>query len=208
MPRGLPVSQPLEYNISQMEGVKQASVTSGNKDVSVQVELEPSYSITSTQICSIISLVAKDRHVPSEHIVIYDNRGLVLSDNIKEQQRNDYADLTEQQRLEQHNFEEVLTKNAQNVLDKELGPGKAVVLVSSNINFTINEPLSIPGRTVVVNTGNKGYAMAPAVEEEKSNIAQSSDNNIASDKKDRDSLSKSKDTEEGLECNCLSPGDY
>jgi len=185
-----PGLSPLEYDISLMEGIKNVSVSSGNKEVSVQVDLEPSYSITSTQICSIIALVSKNMHVPSEHIVIYDNRGLVLSDNIKEQQRNEYADLTEQQRLEQHNFEEVLTKNAQNVLDKELGPGKAVVFVSSNINFTVNEPLSIPGRTVVVNEGDKGYAMAPAVKEEKNNIAAST---IASDKKDRDYVSKSKD---------------
>jgi len=185
-----PGLSPLEYNISLMEGIKNVSVSSGNKEISVQVDLEPSYPVTSAQICSIISLVAKEMHVPSERIVVYDNRGLVLSDNIKEQQRNDYADLTEQQKLEQHNFEEILTRNAQNVLDKELGAGKAVVLINSNINFTVNEPLSIPGRTVVVNEGDKGYAMAPAVEEEKSNIA---DNTIASYKKDRDSSYKSKD---------------
>ncbi|MEQ8190746.1 MAG: zf-HC2 domain-containing protein [Candidatus Eremiobacterota bacterium] len=185
-----PGLSPLEYNISLMEGIKNVSVSSGNKEISVQVDLEPSYSVTSAQICSIIALVAKDMHVTSERIVVYDNRGLVLSDNIKEQQRKDYADLTEQQKLEQHNFEEILTRNAQNVLDKELGAGKAVVFVNSNINFTVNEPLSIPGRTVVVNEGDKGYAMAPALEEEKSNIA---DNTIASDKKDRDSSYKSKD---------------
>ena len=185
-----PGLSPLEYNIAQMDGVRHASVISNNKEISVQVDLEPSYSITSTQICSIMALVAKDMHVSEEHIVIYDNRGLVLSDSIKEQQRHDYANLTEQQRLEQHNFEEVLTKNAQNVLDKELGPGKAVVFVSSNINFTVNEPLSIPGRTVVVNSGDKGYSMAPAVEGEKANIAA---NTIASDKKDRDYFSKSKE---------------
>lgn len=185
-----PGLSPLEYSISQMDGVRIASVISNNKDVSVKVDLDPSYSITSTQICRIIALVSKDLNVPSERIVIYDNRGLVLSDNIKERQKNEYADLTEQQRLEQHNFEEVLTKNAQNVLDKELGPGKAVVFVSSNINFTVNEPLSIPGRTFVVNEGDQGYAMAPALEEEKSNI---STDTIDSDKKDRPSFSKGKD---------------
>jgi flagellar biosynthesis/type III secretory pathway M-ring protein FliF/YscJ len=201
-----PGLSPLEYNISQMEGVRHASVASGNKEISVHVELEPFYSITSTQICSIISLVAKDRHVPSEHIVIYDNRGLVLSDNIHEQQRNDYANLTEQQRLEQHNFEEVLTRNAQNVLDKEIGQGKAVVLVSSNINFTVNEPLSIPGRKVVINSDDKGYALAPSLEEEKSNRTVTDQSNIASDKKDVESLYKSKEQGKDLNVTVYPPG--
>ncbi|HPZ09160.1 MAG TPA: flagellar M-ring protein FliF C-terminal domain-containing protein [Candidatus Eremiobacteraeota bacterium] len=147
------VRKELEDKISFMEGIANASLSSNqSNNVMVKLTINPDYSITSTQVSSIITLVSDNMNVSYNDIVVYDSRGLVLSDNVLSTQKSDYANLMEQQRLEQHNFEEVLTRNAQNVLDKELGPGKSVVQVSSTIDFLVNEPLRVANRNVLSET--------------------------------------------------------
>jgi len=136
----------LEKSISEMYGISGAKVTLSGGEAKVKLYIEPGYTITSTQVSSIISLVSSGREgIAPENVSIYDSRGLVLSDNVLPTQNSQFSQLTVDQRLQQHNFEEVLTQNVQSALDKEFGPGNAVAQVSSSIEFITDEPIVIGG---------------------------------------------------------------
>jgi len=136
----------LEKSISEMYGISGAKVTLSGGEAKVKLYIEPGYTITSTQVSSIISLVSSAREdIGPENVSIYDSRGLVLSDNVLPTQNSQFSQLTVDQRLQQHNFEEVLTQNIQSALDKKFGPGNAVAQVSSNIEFITDEPIVIGG---------------------------------------------------------------
>lgn len=66
------------------------------------------------------------------HVSVVDNHGNVLSGDDTE---NSLADLTSSQLTARSNLEKYLAKKAQDMLEKVLGPGQAVVRVSAEINY-------------------------------------------------------------------------
>ncbi|MEW6042599.1 MAG: zf-HC2 domain-containing protein, partial [Elusimicrobiota bacterium] len=163
----------LENNISSLEGISSGQVAlnrdkSGKLKPSVTVALEPDYFITSTQVSSIMSMVAASAgNISPSDVTVYDEHGLALSDNILTAQRDEFPNLTYDQQIKQHNFEELLTRNAQTVLDEKLGKGKAMVQVSSLVDFIVTEPIAVPGRTLMGNTEVQSYVPSVAIDKDK-----------------------------------------
>ena len=69
--------------------------------------------------------------VPNQ-VSVVDNFGNVLSEN---QEADSIAGLSNNQLTARRNFEQYLTKKAESMLEKVLGPGQAVVRVSAEINW-------------------------------------------------------------------------
>jgi flagellar M-ring protein FliF len=68
----------------------------------------------------------------ANHVTVVDNLGNVLSEN---NDNDSIAGLTTTQLAARKNIEQYLTKKAEGMLDKVLGPGQAVVRVSADIDF-------------------------------------------------------------------------
>ncbi len=66
------------------------------------------------------------------NVSVVDNQGNVLSEN---RENDSIAGLTTTQLTARKNFEQYLSRKAEGMLDKVLGPGQAVVRVAAEINF-------------------------------------------------------------------------
>jgi flagellar M-ring protein FliF len=100
---------------------------------SVFVKVRGNSQLQSQSINSIRFLVANSvEGLKPNHVSIIDNLGNVLAENTDD---DSTTSLTGTQLLAQRNMEQYLAKKAQDMLDKVLGPGQAIVRVSAEINY-------------------------------------------------------------------------
>lgn len=100
---------------------------------SVFVHVRGTSQLQPEAINSIRFLVANSvEGLKPNHVSVVDNMGNVLSENMDD---NSTAGLTGSQLAARRNLEQYLSKKAQDMLEKVLGPGQAVVRVAAEINY-------------------------------------------------------------------------
>jgi flagellar M-ring protein FliF len=100
---------------------------------SVFVHVRGTSQLQSQSINSIRFLVANSvEGLKPNHVSVVDNLGNVLSENTDD---DSLTGLTSTQLVARRNLEQYLAKKAQDMLDKVLGPGQAIVRVSADINY-------------------------------------------------------------------------
>jgi flagellar M-ring protein FliF len=100
---------------------------------SIFVRLKGNTQLSSSAVNSIRFLVANSvEGLQANNVSVVDNQGNVLSEN---QDNDSVAGLSSNQLMARRNFEQYLTKKAEGMLEKVLGPGQAVVRISADINW-------------------------------------------------------------------------
>ena len=100
---------------------------------SVFVRVRGNSQLQPQSINSIRFLVANSvEGLKPNHVTVIDNLGNVLSEN---SDNDSLSGLTSTQLASRRNLEQYLAKKAQDMLEKVLGPGQAVVRVSAEINY-------------------------------------------------------------------------
>jgi len=100
---------------------------------SVFVHVRGNSQLQSQSINSIRFLVANSvEGLKPNHVTVVDNLGNVLSEN---GDNDSLSGLTSTQLAARRNLEQYLAKKAQDMLEKVLGPGQAIVRVSAEINY-------------------------------------------------------------------------
>jgi flagellar M-ring protein FliF len=100
---------------------------------SVIVRVKGQAQLTTSAINSIRFLVANAvEGLQANHVAVIDNHGTVLSEN---SENDSLQGLTSSQLQVRRNLEQYLSKKAEDMLQKVLGPGQAVVRVAADINF-------------------------------------------------------------------------
>jgi flagellar M-ring protein FliF len=100
---------------------------------SVFVHVRGNSQLDPQSINSIRFLVANSvEGLKPNHVSVVDNLGNVLSENTDE---DSLTGLTGTQLVARRNLEQYLAKKAQDMLDKVLGPGQAIVRISAEINY-------------------------------------------------------------------------
>src|SRR6266481_4365237 len=100
---------------------------------SVFVRVKGNAQLPSPSVNSIRFLVANSvEGLQANNVSVVDNQGNVLSEN---QENDSVAGLSGNQLTARRNFEQYLSKKAEGMLEKVLGPGEAVVRVSAEINW-------------------------------------------------------------------------
>ncbi len=100
---------------------------------SIFVRLKGNGQLPPSAVNSIRFLVANSvEGLQANNVSVVDNQGNVLSEN---QDNDSVAGLSGNQLTARRNFEQYLTKKAEGMLEKVLGPGQAVVRVSADINW-------------------------------------------------------------------------
>src|ERR1700722_5072562 len=100
---------------------------------SVFVHVRGNSQLQSQSINSIRFLVANSvEGLKPNHVAVVDNLGNVLSENTDD---DSLTGLTDTQLAARRNLEQYLGKKAQDMLEKVLGPGQAIVRVSADINY-------------------------------------------------------------------------
>ena len=100
---------------------------------SIFVRLRGNSQLSPSAVNSIRFLVANSvEGLQANNVSVVDNQGNVLSEN---QDNDSVAGMSGNQLTARRNFEQYLTKKAEGMLEKVLGPGQAVVRVSAEINW-------------------------------------------------------------------------
>lgn len=100
---------------------------------SVFVHVKGNSQLDQQSISSIRFLVANSvEGLKPNHVAVIDNLGNVLAENTD---NDSLTGLTDTQLAARRNLEQYLGKKAQDMLEKVLGPGQAIVRVSADINY-------------------------------------------------------------------------
>ncbi|HUA67583.1 MAG TPA: flagellar basal-body MS-ring/collar protein FliF [Candidatus Saccharimonadales bacterium] len=100
---------------------------------SVFVHVRGNSQLDQQSINSIRFLVANSvEGLKPNHVAVIDNLGNVLAENTDD---GSLTGLTDTQLAARRNLEQYLSKKAQDMLEKVLGPGQAIVRVSADINY-------------------------------------------------------------------------
>jgi flagellar M-ring protein FliF len=135
----------LSRTISQLDQVESARVmivmpenrlltdSQRKPTASVFIKVKGNGQLPPSGVNSIRFLVANSvEGLSANNVSVVDNLGNVLSEN---QENDSVAGLSGNQLTARRNFEQYLTKKAEGMLEKVLGPGQAVVRVSADINW-------------------------------------------------------------------------
>jgi len=109
----------------------------GTASASVVLDLKPFVQLTPEQVKGIIYLVSSSvENLPPENVNIIDTRGNILSEDIMLGEENVPGGVNRKQQLAlKREFEKNLEDRVEKMLEKILGPGKAVVMVTADLNF-------------------------------------------------------------------------
>ena len=123
---------------------------------SVFVRVRGNTQLPSSSINSIRFLVANSvEGLKPNHVSVVDNLGNVLSEN---SDNDSMTGLSSSQLAVRRNLEQYLSKKAQDLLEKVLGPGQAIVRVSAEVNYdsltTTQEKFDPDGQVVRTQTKN------------------------------------------------------
>ena len=135
----------LGRTISQMEGIEAARVMvvipenrllldrDKRPTASVFVRVRGNSQLAPSSINSIRSLVANSvEGLRPNSVTIVDNLGNTLSENVED---DSLVGLSTTQLAARRNLEQYLSKKAESMLEKVLGPGQAMVRVSADVNY-------------------------------------------------------------------------
>jgi flagellar M-ring protein FliF len=135
----------LARTISQLDDVESSRVmivapenrllndASRKPTASVFVKVKGNGPLTPSAVNSIRLLVANSvEGLQANNVSVVDNQGNVLSEN---QEEDSPSGLSNSQLTARRNLEQYLTKKAEGMLDKVLGPGQAIVRVAADINW-------------------------------------------------------------------------
>lgn len=144
----------LSRTIAKLEGVESAQVrlvmpqdkllTSQQKDPTAAVVvkmkqngLEPVKSLTPDQVRSVQFLLARSvEGLKPENVTIVDSNGADLTEQVRQLDKQKASpQMTQQQRDFQKDIETQLSRNLTGVLEKALGPNKAIVQVNATLNW-------------------------------------------------------------------------
>lgn len=136
----------LTRTISQIEEVEKARVhivipeeslfkeDQKQPTASVILKLKGNRRLNSAQIYGIVHLLASSvEGLEPENVTVVDSRGRILSEN---QDPNNLIAMSASQLEYKKKVEDYLSHKAQTMLDQVLGPGNAVVRVTTELNFT------------------------------------------------------------------------
>ncbi len=144
------LEEELRRSIVQLDAVEQARVhlvlpeqslfirDEGQASASIVLKLSPTAQLQPSQVKAIINLVAGSvEKLEPQNVHVIDTLGNTLSDGLIEDERFNISQSKnyEQKRL----FEKDLEQRIQNVLQKVLGPGKTVTMVSAELDFDMRE---------------------------------------------------------------------
>jgi flagellar M-ring protein FliF len=123
---------------------------------SVFVRVTGNMQLDQSSVSAIRFLVANSvEGLTPNNVTVVDNLGNVLSAN---EDNDSVAGLTSSQLTAQRDVEQYLSKKAQDMLEKVLGPGQAIVRVSADINYdtltTTQEKFDPDGQVVQTETKN------------------------------------------------------
>jgi len=109
----------------------------GSASASVVLDLKPFVQLTPEQVKGIIYLVSSSvENLPPENVNIIDTRGNILSEDIMLGEESVPGGVNRKQQLAlKREFEKNLEDRVEKMLEKILGPGKAVVMVTADLNF-------------------------------------------------------------------------
>jgi flagellar M-ring protein FliF len=100
---------------------------------SVFVRVRGNSQLPASSINSIRFLVANSvEGLKPNHVSVVDNLGNVLSEN---QENDSFSGMSSSQLAVRRNLEQYFSKKAQDMLEKVLGPGQAIVRVSAEVNY-------------------------------------------------------------------------
>jgi flagellar M-ring protein FliF len=133
---------------------------------SIVIDLNPNASLKGDQIRGIIHLVASSvEGLKPENVTLLDSRGTILSELVRDdlEMEKDGANgrgsagklmkLTNSQLDIQHKFEKEIERRVSGMLDKVLGPNRAAVRASAELNFNQSEEEKEIYEPVVNNQG-------------------------------------------------------
>ncbi|MDH7481900.1 MAG: flagellar basal-body MS-ring/collar protein FliF [Armatimonadota bacterium] len=165
----------LSRTISQLDMVDQARVhisipepsvfKKDNKEASasVVVKLRPGGRLESEQVAGIVHLVASAvSGLDADHVTVIDTHGNVLSEAGESETGIDPRLSASQSQLKR-NYERQVEKDLQAMLDRVVGPNKAVVKVNARMNFDRRETSS---ETYIPVGNGRGILLSEEHEEE------------------------------------------
>ena len=103
---------------------------------SIVLELKPLAELKPEQVKGIIYLVSSSvENLPPENVNIIDTSGRILSEGVVESEDVEAGLVNRRQAEMKQEFEDNLEKRVSRMLEKILGPGRAVVMVTADLNF-------------------------------------------------------------------------
>ena len=158
------LQEELRRTITQLEGVQQARVhlvlpqksvfldDKGTASASVALKMKPLEKLKPEQIKGISDLVSGSvEGLKPENIHIIDMDGRILSDEVKEASNASIYQKASDQQQVKRTYEKEMEKRVQEVLERVLGPGKAVAMVTADLDFSQQQvTTTVPNSASVV----------------------------------------------------------
>jgi flagellar M-ring protein FliF len=146
------LQEELRRTIVQLEAVEQARVhlvlpepsvfirEERPASASVTLKLSPLARLEQEQVRAIIYLVASGvENLPPENVSVIDTRGNILSDGLKVALPGNITQERAAQQELKKEFERNLERRVQAMLERILGPGRAVAMVTATLDFNSRE---------------------------------------------------------------------
>ncbi|MBS4032698.1 MAG: flagellar M-ring protein FliF [Clostridiales bacterium] len=167
------LQEELRRTIVQLDEVEQARVhlampepsifiqDAANPSASIVLKLSPFSRLKKEQIRGIVYLVAGSvEHLQADDVTIIDTQGNILSDMVDVLDPSaQLAESTLRQLDVKRTFEKELEQRVQRVLERVLGPGQAVAMMTAELDFDARE-------TTVITFGNEGVLRSQSLLEE------------------------------------------
>lgn len=176
------LQEELRRTIAQIEEVEQARVhlvlpeptvfieETGDPSAAVFLRLHPMAMLEKEKIRSIVYLVAGSvENLKLEDVTVVDSQGVVLSDMlVPPDPALEEAEITLKQMEIQRVFERELEKRIQRVLERVYGTGKAVAMVTADLDFDAQESTAViygegtfPRTETIIEEAYTGTGVAP-----------------------------------------------
>ena len=124
---------------------------------SILLKLKPYAKLSELQVRGIINLVAGSvEKLSPEAITIVDTQGNILSSDIARSMAEQLADATNEQLAVRRSFERELEQRLQNLLDRVLGPGQSIAMLTAELDFNSTE-------TTLITFGEEGVPRSQQV---------------------------------------------
>jgi len=163
------LQEELRRTIVQIDEVEQARVHLAIPEPSVFIEetaapsasillkLKPYAKLSELQVRGIINLVAGSvEKLSPEAITIVDTQGNILSSDIARSMAEQLAEATNEQLAVRRSFERELEQRLQNLLDRVLGPGQSIAMLTAELDFNSTE-------TTLITFGEEGVPRSQQV---------------------------------------------
>lgn len=150
------LEEELRRTITSVEAVEQARVhlvipeggvfirEKSKPSASVFIKLKPLASLNQTQIQGILNLVAGSvENLTPENITMVDSQGNLLFDPYREEDDKFVSTAVEKQMALTRQFEKEVEGRLKSILERVYGPGKAVAMVTAELDFDTKERTTV-----------------------------------------------------------------